>query len=86
MSKLQACSDEATTAVNALVEKYDVRLVLASIAARFAELSAVALAVGVERRFVHEIVVGALDIAFTPTKTTPQVIYIDGNEVLGRKN
>lgn len=85
MSKLQQCSAEASADINLLLSKYDVRIVLAVLGARFAEVFAAALAAGVDRRYGLEVLTGSLDCAFTPPEKPPAVIYMDGDEVLGRK-
>jgi hypothetical protein len=85
MTKLQECGAEVARAANVALSKYDVRLVLASLGVSFAETFSAALAAGVDRRYVLEVLVGVIDCAFTAPAKPPAVTYIDGDEVLGRK-
>jgi hypothetical protein len=83
--KLFQCSAEVSAAVSDVIGRYDVRHVLAALGARFAEVAGAAMAVGVDRRFVAEILAGTIDCMYTPPSKTPEVIYVDGDQVLGRK-
>jgi hypothetical protein len=85
MNKLDECVDAIVPACCEARMKYDIRLVLAALAAQFAVTAQAALAGGINKRFVAEIIAGALETAYTPLEKKPVVHYIDGNENLGRK-
>lgn len=85
MSKLTECVDELAPVCDALRGKYDIRIVLGVLGSQLAVTAAAALAGGVSRRYVAEIVAGTLDSAYTPLEKKPIVHYFDGEESLGRK-
>lgn len=86
MSKLRECGDEGTALVEELLGKYDVRIVLPVLGVRFAEVAAAALAAGIARRYVLDVLIGVLDCTLTPQSEPPAVTYLDGDEILGRKH
>jgi hypothetical protein len=85
MSKLSECVDLVSPACDQARSTYDIRIVLGVLAAQLAATAAAALAGGVERRYVAEIIAGTVDGAYAPLDEKPQVIYTDGDAVLGRK-
>jgi hypothetical protein len=85
MSKLSECVDLVSPACDQARSNYDIRIVLGVLGAQLAATAAAALAGGVSRRFVAEIIAGTVDSAYAPLENKPTVIYADGDEVLGRK-
>lgn len=85
MSKLSECCDLISPSCDQARLTFDIRIVLGVLAAQFAVTAQAALAGGINKRFVAEIIAGALETAYTPLEKKPVVHYINGTENLGRK-
>jgi hypothetical protein len=85
MSKLSECCDLISPSCDQARLTFDIRIVLGVLAAQLAATAQAALAGGVDRRYVAEIIAGTVDQTYAPSEKKPVVHYIDGEENLGRK-
>lgn len=86
MSKLEECIDTISPACDLARSSFDVRLVLVALGAQLANTAAVALAAGVDPKFIESLLASVTKNTYEPLEKKPIVKYVCDDEVLGRKH